>query len=270
MKNYYVYVYIDPRNLEGFYYGKGKGSRKNAHLREDSDTEKSKRIKAIKKEGLNPIIRVIARNLSEHDAFLVEKTLIWKLGRQLTNISPGHYGDNFRPHDNLHKELSGFDFQNGLYYYNVGEGEDLYRCWEEYMEYSFIAAGGGTRYRDAMLGFEVGDVFAAYIPGPTGYVGIGRITHKATPIRDVQIDGTPLLSLPLKSTGLKKNVNDDDNCEYIALVEWITVVDRCEAKWKSNSGIFASQLVRASLDAQPETIKYLEQEFSVNLRKLIE
>lgn len=32
MDDYYVYVYIDPRNYEEFYYGKGKGSRKNAHL----------------------------------------------------------------------------------------------------------------------------------------------------------------------------------------------------------------------------------------------
>lgn len=32
--DYYVYVYIDPRSLEEFYYGKGKGSRKYAHLSE--------------------------------------------------------------------------------------------------------------------------------------------------------------------------------------------------------------------------------------------
>ena len=37
MKEYYVYVYIDPRNFEEFYYGKGKGSRKNAHLYENGD-----------------------------------------------------------------------------------------------------------------------------------------------------------------------------------------------------------------------------------------
>ena len=29
--DYYVYVYIDPRNHEEFYYGKGVGSRKDAH-----------------------------------------------------------------------------------------------------------------------------------------------------------------------------------------------------------------------------------------------
>ena len=120
MSNYYVYVYIDPRNFEEFYYGKGKGSRKDAHLSEDTDSDKSKRIKAIHAAGLSPIVRVIARGLSEHDALLVEKTLLWKLGKQLTNISSGHYASNFRPHDALHRKLSGFDFQNGLYYYNVG------------------------------------------------------------------------------------------------------------------------------------------------------
>jgi len=269
MKNYYVYVYIDPRNFEGFYYGKGKGSRKNAHLKEDSDTEKSKRIKAIKKEGLKPIIRVIARNLSEHDAFLVEKTLIWKLGRQLTNISPGHYGENFRPHDNLHKELSGFDFQNGLYYFNIGDDGSSHRCWEDCLKYSFICAGQALRFKKAMLGFEKGDVFAAYLSGK-GYIGIGRITHKAQRIRDVRIKNTHLLQLNLKSTGLDRQSDHEENSEYVALVEWIVPLNINEAKWKRKSEIFSTQLVRASLDAQPKTVEYLQEEFSVNLKSLIE
>jgi len=75
MNDYYVYVYIDPRSYQEFYFGKGRGSRKDAHLSENSDSEKSKQIKSIQKEGLEPIVRVIARNLSEHDALLVEKTL---------------------------------------------------------------------------------------------------------------------------------------------------------------------------------------------------
>jgi hypothetical protein len=118
MNDYYVYVYIDPRNLKEFYYGKGTGSRKEAHLLDTSDSAKAKRIKEIKKEGLEPIIRVIARGLDENEALLIEKTLLWKLDG-LTNISSGHFADKFRPHDTLHKELSGFDYQNGFYYYNV-------------------------------------------------------------------------------------------------------------------------------------------------------
>jgi hypothetical protein len=74
--DYYAYVYIDPRNYEEFYYGKGKGSRKDAHLSDPSDSEKVRRIGAIQKAGLEPIVRVIARDLSEHDALLVEKTLL--------------------------------------------------------------------------------------------------------------------------------------------------------------------------------------------------
>jgi len=266
MNNYYVYVYIDPRNFEEFYYGKGKGSRKNSHLSEDSDTDKSKRIKAIFKEGLEPIIRVIARNLSEHDALLVEKTLLWKLGKQLTNISSGHYSDNFRPHDAIHKKLSGFDFKNGLYYYNVGEG--IHREWNDYMKYGFISAGQAPRFRDAMLSFEEGDVIAAYLKG-RGFVGIGQITCKARRVRDVLINNIPLLQLDLECPNIAENSNDLDCSEYVALVNWVSSVSKNDAKWKRKSGIFTSQLIRASMDAQPKTVEYLSKEFKVNFHELM-
>jgi uncharacterized protein len=85
--DYYVYVYIDPRNYEEFYYGKGTMDRKYAHLQDESDNKKTERIKEIRDAGLEPIIKVIARGLTQHDALLVEKTLIWKLGRNLTNFN---------------------------------------------------------------------------------------------------------------------------------------------------------------------------------------
>lgn len=76
MPDYYVYVYIDPSNHEEFYYGKSAGSRKDAHLGDRSDSEKTKRIADIHKAGQIPIVRVIARGLSESEALLVEKTLL--------------------------------------------------------------------------------------------------------------------------------------------------------------------------------------------------
>ncbi len=112
---YYVYVYIDPRNFEGFYYGKGSGNRKEIHKYDHNDSEKSKRIKAIQKQGLQPIIKVIVKNCTEQEAFLIEKTLIWKLAKTLTNSSSGYYSEKFRPHDTLHLNLSKFDFKNGEY-----------------------------------------------------------------------------------------------------------------------------------------------------------
>jgi len=69
----------------------------------------------------------------------------------------GHFSENFRPHDTLHRELSGFDFQNRLYYFNVGEGES--RKWEDCRNMNFISAGGDDkRWRIAICGFRKGDV----------------------------------------------------------------------------------------------------------------
>jgi hypothetical protein len=264
MSEYYVYAYIDPRNLEEFYYGKGKGSRKEAHLSDLSDSLKAKRIAAIKREGLSPIIRVLARNLTERDALLVEKTLIWKLGKQTENIATGAFADNFRPHDTLHKELSGFDYRNGLYYYNVGE-EGGHRNWDDYLALGFISAGQGVRWRDAMLGFKPGDIFAAYLQGH-GFVGIGRITAPAVMVRDVQIGGVPLLDHHLYCQGLAENKNDPDFSEYVCTVKWLSTVSRDDAKWKKKAGLYTTQHVRASLDGQPETISFLEEAFEVSMR----
>jgi hypothetical protein len=266
MNGYYVYVYIDPRNYEEFYFGKGRGSRKDAHLSDDSDSDKARRIAAIQKAGLEPIVRVIARELSEHDALLVEKTLLWKLGRQLTNISSGHYSDNFRPHNTLHMLLTGFDYQCGLYYYNVGEGK--HRCWDDYVQFGFISAGQGVRWRDAMLGFHQGDVVAAYLKG-FGFVGVGQLTSRAKPIREVAINGKPLLSHNLRCTNMADNANSNDLCEYVATIKWIQTVERANAKWKPRAGIYTTTHVRASLDGQPATIAFLEEAFGVNVREYV-
>jgi hypothetical protein len=265
--DYYVYVYIDPRNYEEFYFGKGRDSRKDAHLSDKSDSEKVKRIEEIKKAGCDPIIRVIARNLSEHDAFLVEKTLLWKLGRQLTNISSGHYSENFRPKNTLHLELSGFDYQSGIYYYNVGECAK--RNWNDYKKYGFISGGGEKPlWREAMQSFNKGDIVVAYLK-KHGFVGVGLVTETARPIREVIIDGKPLLSLPLECSGMATNADSDDLCEYVAKVKWFASVDRKNAKWKSRSNIFTTTHVRASLDSQPETIAFIETEFNLKLRELL-
>jgi uncharacterized protein len=267
MNDCYVYVYIDPRNFEEFYYGKGTGSRKDAHLIDKFDSEKTRRITAIKKAGCEPIIRVIARNLSDHDALLIEKTLLWKLGRILTNVSSGHYGNNFRPHDTMHVQLTGFDFQRGIYYCNVGDGP--HRLWDDYITFGFISAGQGVKWRDAMLSFNPGDIVAAYLKRH-GFVGIGRVIDRAKPVRDVLIDGKPLLTHPLQCKGLETNADSNDLCEYVAPVEWIRAAPRNEAKWKRNAGLYTTTHVRASLDGQPATVRFLEREFGIDFRALIE
>jgi len=266
MGHYYVYVYIDPRNFEEFYYGKGCGSRKDAHLSDQSKSAKSDRIQEIRGEGLQPIIRVIARGLTEAEALLVKKTLLWKLGKLTTNVATGHFVEKFRPPNTLHKELSGFDYQNGIYYYNVGESH--HRNWDDYMRFNFISAGQGVRWRNSILGFNPRDVFAAYLKRH-GFVGIGRIKSRAKMARDVRVDEKPFLTLPLSCQNMDDNSDDVELSEYVCLVDWIKAFPRSEAKRRSTPKLYTTTHVRASLDSQPNTVAFLEEAFGVNLREMV-
>lgn len=191
------------------------------HLSDLSDSAKTRRIAEIIKGRAQFHIRVIARGLSEREVLLIEKTLLWKLGKWTTNIETGQFADKFRPHNTLHKELSGFDFRNGFYYYNIGEG--IHRNWDDYVKFGFISAGQGRRWRDAMRGFNEGDGFAAYLKG-RGFVGIGRILSRASRIQDVKIDGRPLLQLNLRCQKMGDNCEDVERSEYVCLVEWLKAV----------------------------------------------
>lgn len=268
--SYYVYVYIDPRNFEEFYFGKGKGKRKQAGLTDtNDDNEKVKRIKDIKDAGLEPIIRVVATGLGEQEALLVEKTLIWKLGRTLTNISSGHFADKFRPHNTLHLELNGFDYENGIYLLNVGEGD--HRSWEDCKKYGFMSAGHGKRYRKLMKDFQPGDVIAAYWSKkghPGGYVGVGVVKTTATPITQFRVDGKSLRELHLVQPNIFDNCDNPDKSEWLIQVDWKNPVDTKDRKWQSNSNLFSTPATKASLERQTITLKFLEAQFDVDFTKL--
>lgn len=260
-RSYYVYVYIDPRNYEEFYYGKGKGTRKN------QNHPQLKRIKEIQKTGKDLIIKVIASNLTAEEAFLIEATLLWKLGKWTDNKMSGHYKNLFRPQDTLHLDLPNFDFQRNVHYYNVGECE--YRNWDDYVKYGFISAGQKARYRKAMLGFNPGDIFFAYLPKKHGYIGVGKILEKAKMIREIKINGKNLLDLNLKCKKMEKNSSDKDLSEWVVKVKWIKHLERDKTISALKPKLFTSELARASMANQPETVKYLAKKFKVNLKNLL-
>ncbi len=99
MDKYYVYGLIDPRTNSIFYIGKGKGKRMYQHEKEKEElhtnTEKLSYIKEIQKEGLEVVHEVICADLTEEAALLLERMLVYRLGRKifgegnLTNIVPG-------------------------------------------------------------------------------------------------------------------------------------------------------------------------------------
>jgi hypothetical protein len=88
---FYVYLYIDPRTDEPFYVGKGQGDRALAHLRDDNESLKVKRIKEIQASGLEPRIDILVHELaSEKAAFGIEAAVIDAIGRgKLTNAVRG-------------------------------------------------------------------------------------------------------------------------------------------------------------------------------------
>ena len=223
-------------------------------------------MKAIKREGLEPTVRVIAAGLTEQESLLIETTLIWKLGKFTTNIAGGHFSGKFRPHNTLHHRIANFDFQNGVYYYNVGEGE--HRSWDDYLKYGFISAGQGEQWRNAILGFQKSDVIVAYLKS-NGFVGIGKILQPAKRIRDVRINGKPVLGLALECSNMGDNSNSVGLSEYVALVHWEKAVPREEAKWVSKSGLYTTTHVRASLYGQPKTVAFLEKSFDLDIKALI-
>ena len=111
-------------------------------------------------------------------------------------------------------------------------------------------------------------MFAAYLK-KHGFVGIERVRTRARPVGEVWVDGVPLLSKPLRYPNLASDCEDPDLAEYACLVNWVAAVPREQAKWRSTPKLYTTTLIRASLDGQPETVQFLEQEFGVSIKSLI-
>jgi hypothetical protein len=268
--NYYVYAYLDPRNYEMLYVGKGKGSRKYAHLPDKAGTATERRIHEIRQAGKEPVIKVLAVNLTEEQALLVEKALIWRPGGALTNVSGGHFAKHFRPPNTLDEDLRGFDRVNGIFHVNVGThyGPNE-RQWEDCYKYGFLAAGYGRQFSSQLDLLSVGDIVAAYF-NKKGSVGVGRVVKPSVPAADFRINGRPLSRGMLKGPALLHDADDEKECEYVVGVKWIKKVLEEKAKWRTGAGLRPLRGIVKSLAHQHKTLQFLERQFGVDFKKLLE
>jgi len=266
--NYYVYCYIDPRNDTEFYYGKGKGGRKEIHLWAQGKSKKARKLRQIRAAGAEPTIRVVAAGLTEDQALLVEAALIWKLRQALTNENSGHHKAKFRPQNTLGRELEGFDFSHRSHFFNVGEHFDdgAYRSWDDCRKYGFLSTGYGQKYRDQARQLRKGDVVVAYVKDH-GYVGIGRVKAEAVPAREFRIGSRSLKQMRLSAWDMCHTYNNLNKCEYVTGVRWLVTKKRDEALWKK--GLFCARQTRASLEDQPETRRYIEAKWGVRFAELL-
>src|ERR1700687_136887 len=146
---------------------------------------------------------------------------------------------------------------SGLWYYNVGQGNE--RSWEDMRKYSFIAAGGGRKYADFLKKLAPGDLVFAY-QQQEGYVGFGIVTAPSVPVTEFMVSNVPILKLPLQGH-LGHDFDDLDKCEYLVAVEWRKTLPCSEAETFPKA--FANQNIVCKL-RQLATIDFLRKAFPVD------
>jgi hypothetical protein len=68
---------------------------------------------------------------------------------------------------------------------------------------------------------------------------------------------------------MSESSDDAAKSEYVCLVDWLNTVARTDAKWRSASQLYTTPLIRASLDGQPATLKFIEEHFDLRIRDII-
>lgn len=79
----YVYIYFDPRKnpIEPIYVGKGNKERVRDHLYDAHNIFLNRKIKGIRKAGLEPIIQLYVDDIDDNEALTIEENLISKYGK---------------------------------------------------------------------------------------------------------------------------------------------------------------------------------------------
>ena len=151
---------------------------------------------------------------------------------------------------------------NGEYYVSFGDGVN--RRWADGQKYGYIAAGGGSWYSNTLNQLELGDRIWVNVPGK-GYVGVGRVTGKATPISQFTVTddlGQKKLIKKVVPATPPDSVPESE-MEYYVKIDWITTVSLENAI--KEKGFFGNQNSVAKPKAKKwvHTIDRLKKRFEI-------
>jgi len=122
---FYTYIYKDPsRNNEIIYVGKGNGRRAYVHLKRKDKHPMTQRIQYMKKNGVEPIIEFLCKNVDEEFALFCEEEAISHYGRKdlyrgpLLNLTNGGESETGRKlsQTQLEKRIGKFKGENNPFY----------------------------------------------------------------------------------------------------------------------------------------------------------
>ena len=107
---------------------------------------------------------------------------------------------------------------NNEFYISFGDSES--RNWEDAVEYGFICGGGKPWYSRTLNMLKPGSRIWVNIPH-IGYVGVGIVREPARMAKDVILkDGKNIFNLSDKADYHKQYIEDEDNSEYLVLIDW--------------------------------------------------
>lgn len=312
VNDFYVYAYVDPSDESIFYIGQGKGGRSKSHIKayeKENDKNISKeevnlskkhaRIEAIKQVGKEPRIVILAKNLEEKEAYMVESAFIWMhkhlmhkhlVGKEaLTNIQAGHKHEHFRPLEySLMTDVTRFE-THSIYRFTISDPNHL--AWElAKAKLPYVTAGNGEKFSQQIKTLLVGDIICAYVSTRgkdskkfknIGYVGIGLVTEPVKPMHD-WIKTDQALRKELSENKLaypnlekyfedkEKYLEDKEKWCYGAKIKWLWVLDDhskpIEAKLSEK---IRNISVNMSGDKWKPVLKILEDKSGLNFEKLL-
>jgi len=147
----------------------------------------------------------------------------------------------------------------GYFFVNTGIEDGNSRKWDLNIKYSFVSAGGGNRWINAIKKLKKNDKIFALIK-KNGYVGFGIVEEEAVIVKEYIFRGKKIID-ELPDNHLWKIPKESSKDEWLVKVRWIKTFDENNAKWFK--GAFANQNVVCKLNDK-ETFDYLVKEFQID------